>query len=226
MTSLRRFATPQNQPLTMRNSLPRIYLYKLTSDTGGAPCVQNGLLSLAICKPIICGRAMRNDLIFGFAAKSLSHDNRLIYVARVTEKLCDGNYYKDNRYARRDDCIYKRKAGRFKWKKGSLHHGKKHITRDLGSYPKYVRANVLLSADFRYFGKAGSDRYKAEFPKVRSAIERLARGHRVRLSEPLRKELFEMKHWVWRGTRKRVSGRPTSAPSPRVCLSGGSCAVT
>ena len=209
----------------MSNLVPRIYLYKLTADTGGAPCVQNGLLSLAICKPMIRRRAMRNDLIFGFAAKSLHPDNRLIYVARVTEKLCDGKYYKDTRYARRDDCIYKRKADRFKWKKGSLHHGKKHIVRDLGSYPKYLRANVLLSADFRYFGKAGSDRYKAKFHKVRAAVEQLARGYRLRHSEPLRKELLRMKRWVWRGTRKRVSGPPTSAPSPRICLSRGSCAV-
>ena len=104
--------------------VPRIYIYKLTADAGGAPCVQNGLLSLAICKPMICRRAIRNDFLFGFAAKSLHPDNRLIYVARVTEKLCDEKYYKDTRYARRDDCIYKCKAGRFKWKEGSLHHGK------------------------------------------------------------------------------------------------------
>jgi hypothetical protein len=31
----------------------RVYFYKLVVDDGGAPCVQNGLLSLAICKPQI-----------------------------------------------------------------------------------------------------------------------------------------------------------------------------
>ena len=171
-------------------------------------------------------RAIRNDFLFGFAAKSLHPDNRLIYVARVTEKLCDEKYYKDTRYARRDDCIYKCKAGRFKWKEGSLHHGKKHVARDLGSYPKYLRANVLLSVDFRYFGKAGSDRYKAKFDKVRAAVEELARGHRMRHSESLRKELLKMKHWVgglpaigYRGRRRvrdlncRSDGAPLFPPS-------------
>jgi hypothetical protein len=33
--------------------MPKIYIYKLTSDDGGAPCVRDGILSLAICKPWI-----------------------------------------------------------------------------------------------------------------------------------------------------------------------------
>lgn len=31
----------------------KVYLYKMIADDGGAPCVANELLSLAICKPII-----------------------------------------------------------------------------------------------------------------------------------------------------------------------------
>ena len=57
--------------------------------------------------------AEEEDLIFGFAANSLSRDNRLIYVARVTKTLPDGRYYKDPRYAKRGDCIYTFRAGRF-----------------------------------------------------------------------------------------------------------------
>jgi len=34
-----------------------LYIYRLTSDTGLAPCVDNGLLSLACCK----GGQIRND---------------------------------------------------------------------------------------------------------------------------------------------------------------------
>jgi hypothetical protein len=171
--------------------------------------------------------AVVDDLIFGFAAKSLHADNRLIFVARVTKKLCEGKYYKDTRYARRGDCIYELTSNgcRFKWKEGSLHHGNKSIIHDLGSYPEYLRANVLLSTDFRYFGKAGGDAYKIMFPKVRRAVQELARGHRVHHSEPLRDELGEMKNWLWRMSRKRVLGPPTSAPSRRLCLNGGSCIV-
>jgi Nucleotide modification associated domain 2 len=41
------------------------YFYKLTADNGGAPCVRYGLLSLAICKPMIRKTAKEGDLIFG-----------------------------------------------------------------------------------------------------------------------------------------------------------------
>ena len=75
--------------------MANIYFYKLTSDDGGAPCVTGDLLSLAICKPMIRSTAEMGDLIFGFVADSLHKDNRLIYVACVTRKLCEGKYYKD-----------------------------------------------------------------------------------------------------------------------------------
>ena len=35
----------------------KIYVYKMTADTGGAPCVYQGILSLAICKPKIRRKA-------------------------------------------------------------------------------------------------------------------------------------------------------------------------
>ena len=53
-----------------------IYFYKLTADNGGAPCVRYGLLSLAICKPMIRKTAKEGDLVFGFAANSLHRYNR------------------------------------------------------------------------------------------------------------------------------------------------------
>jgi Nucleotide modification associated domain 2 len=67
-----------------------MYFYKLTADTGGELCVEKDLLSLAICKPMIRRTAKEGNLIFGFAAKSQHTDNRLMYVARVTKKLCNG----------------------------------------------------------------------------------------------------------------------------------------
>ena len=49
----------------------KVYVYKLTVDNGGAPCVVSGRLSLAICKPIIRKVALEGSWIFGFAADSL-----------------------------------------------------------------------------------------------------------------------------------------------------------
>jgi hypothetical protein len=203
----------------------RIYFYKLTADNGGAPCIRYGLLSLAICKPTIRKTAREGDLIFGFAANSLHRDNRLIYVARVTKKLCGGVYYKNSRYSRRRDCIYQLSGMRFVWKKSSAYHGPEQINHDLGQHPDYPRANVLLSRDFRYFGIAGTDQYKSRFPRVRRAVERLGRGARVRHNEELRCELIDMADWVWRSTNRKVTAQPTSALSRQICLRGGSCGM-
>ena len=64
---------------------PDIYVYKIVADNGGAPCVRNNLLSLAICKPKIRRTAGKGSFIFGFGGKE--YKERLIYIARVTAKL-------------------------------------------------------------------------------------------------------------------------------------------
>lgn len=183
------------------------------------------MLSLAICKPMIRGSVTEGDLIFGFAANSLHRDNRLIYAARVTQTLRNGDYYRSKRFAERGDCIYKFRSGHFVWRRDALHHGPKHVAHDLGDYPDYPRANVLLSTDFRYFGRAGTDEYKSVFPMVRNAVERLGQGQRVHHDLALHDQLLKMANWVWQRTRSKVAGSPTSAPSPRTCYRGKSCGV-
>jgi Nucleotide modification associated domain 2 len=206
--------------------MSKFYYYKLTVDDGGAPCITNDLLSLAICKPMIRGTAKIGDLIFGFAANSLDKDNRLIYVACVTNKLCDGEYYKDTQYAQRSDCIYSLKGNSYVWKSGSLYHGRsKDLDHDLGEYPKYPRANVLLSSDFRYFGKAGSDEYKSQFPLVWEAVKHLGQGHRVWHDPALYDELRRLKEWVWQNNQKKKVGEPTNKPSRTICHRSKSCGV-
>ena len=201
------------------------YLYKLTVDDGGAPCVHRGLLSLAICKPMIRKTAVIGDVIFGFAAKSLSSNNRLIYVARITDRLTDGIYYKSRRYFRREDCIYQFKDRRFSWRSRAKHHGSAHLIHDLGRPPSYPRTNVLLSKDFRYFGRAGTDEYKWRFPLIKNAVERLGQGLRVHHDPALRRQLLAMADWVFRSTAKKKIGEPTSAPSGQTCHRIGPCRI-
>jgi hypothetical protein len=204
----------------------KIYFYKLTADAGAAPCVTRGLLSLAICKPMIRNTGAIGDIIFGFAANSLSRDNRLIYVARITDKLFDGAYYISTRYSRREDCIYERKNGRFARRNGAKYHDMpRDLVHDLGTPPSYTRANVLLSTDFRYFGKVGTDKYKSKFPRVKRAIELLGRGYRNHQNAALRRELLAMANWIWRSTAKKKIAQPTSASSPRICHRSGPCRI-
>ena len=205
--------------------MTRIYFYKLVADNGGAPCVKDGLLSLAICKPMIRRKADEDDWIFGFAANSLFTDNRLIYIARVTEKVIEGKYYEASRFSGRGDCIYARKDGRFEWRQGALHHGPEHLAHDLGDRPEYERASVLLSNDFRYFGANGTDDFKSRFPLVRDAVEALGRGYRVVQSDELNSQFMKVQAQAWKESHRKVVGNPTSEPQRSVCHRTKSCGV-
>src|SRR5258705_11986533 len=120
---------------------PRIYFYKMTADDGGAPHVHSYLLSLAICKPFIRMNACVGDLVVGFAATKLHRDNRLVYLAVVTCKLCAGDYYKKKQYERRGDCIYEAVGNEFFRKQDARYHDvPEHLRHDLGNAPWYVRA--------------------------------------------------------------------------------------
>jgi len=135
---------------------PRLYVYKLTTDNRGAPCVDGDrLLTLAICKPMIRRTARVGDVLFGFAANSLSPDNRLIYIARVTSVEEDGDYYEKATYEHRGDRIYIRADdGRFCVRPDARYHKDgAPLATDLGSFPEYGRARVVISDDFRYFGR-------------------------------------------------------------------------
>jgi hypothetical protein len=206
--------------------MSKIYFYKMTVDDGGAPCVQNGLLSLAICKPMIRSVADKGDLIIGFAANRLHSDNRLIYVALVDDKLINGDYFKGAKYASRADCIYEWKNGYFQERKGALYHGNQgDLEHDLGKAPGYKRANTLLSKHFCYFGKAGTNGYKLRFPLVKAVVENLGQGHRVNHPPLLVEELNSLATWACPLNGPCDNGQPTSEPRCGVTHRGGGCGV-
>jgi len=191
-----------------------IYVYKMITDNGGAPCVWRNLLSLAICKPMIRRVAAKGALIFGFGGKK--HRERLIYIAKVTEKPPTGDYYKESKYSRRPDCIYRNVAGIAVRKKGALYHNTlDERRRDVGIH--FQKANVLLSDDFRYFGEVGTDQYKYNYPAIKALVERLKRGHRVNHSATLRSELLQLQNDMWRRYRRRKLGPPTDSDRSKVC---------
>ena len=175
------------------------YVYKLTSDNGGAPCVMGYVLSLALCKPIIRCKADQGSWIFGFAANSLriSHPgNRLIYVARVDKSLPGSEYYADDsEYRRRPDCIYRPVHEGFEWRKGSAFHlNGAQMDHDLGSaHAGFDRARVLISTEFRYFGREGQS-LTPSAPTLRNLLNRLTQGHRTNFDSPTRLALEELKH--------------------------------
>ena len=171
----------------------RTYLYKLTSDRGGAPCAippaadEDPLLTLAICKPAIRRTAQPGDRILGITSHSLAHSDgyplgAVIYAAIVTEGVEARDYFAPaSPFTHRPDCIYEfhQQNGRaLHAGRSRLHSAEAHLLKDLGTYPFYRNGRILLAHDFRYFGPAAV-RIPARLHLLTAAAESLGQGHRV-----------------------------------------------
>ena len=171
----------------------RTYLYKLTSDRGGAPCAlkpahgADPLLTLAICKPAIRRTAQCGDRILGITSHALAHSEgyplcAVIYAAIVSEGVEARDYFnKESVFTHRPDCIYEfhRSNGTATHTgRTGLHRDPSHLLKDLGRYPFYKNGRVLLCRDFRYFGR-GAVNIPLRLPLLYAAAETLGQGHRV-----------------------------------------------
>ncbi len=191
--------------------MSRTYLYKLTSDRGGAPCAlppaegEDPLLTLAICKPAIRRTAAAGDRILGITSHSLAKSDgyplcSVIYAAVVGEAV-DARDYFTPAFTHRPDCIYEfhRQNGTAAHTgRTQLHSGPEHILKDLGRYPYYRNGRVLVSNQFRYFG-AGAVRIPARLHLLNAAAESLGQGHRVfAASDPEAREADALFHLLWK----------------------------
>lgn len=139
-------------------------MYRLTNDTGLAPCVKNGLLSLSCCK----GGKKRGETVintglrYRIGSKRESDytvddvyilgifSNKFLYLAKITDVVTMEEYYSDMSKGRTDDIfdIVNGELVRNKHlKKENVHTDPDRITKDLaGRY-------VLLSDNYIYLGK-------------------------------------------------------------------------
>lgn len=161
-----------------------LYTYRLASDTGLAPCIENSLLSLACCKggqirnrkPIHTGLRYRigimrdgadynNDNVYLLG----THKNNFLYLARITNIVTMTEYF-DAMSKGRTDNIYSLVNGKLVrnhhlWNEG-VHVDEQQNIRDIaGEY-------VLLSDDFIYLGKDATyvdivDKYGASFRETK-----------------------------------------------------------
>lgn len=198
--------------------MSRIYLYKLTVDKGGAPCVFGKVLTLAICKPAIRRTAKVGDIVLGFAANDvIGHQNkghyaqnRLIYLARIGANLDGRDYYSDSWHSLRPDCIYELHGAEYRRRKNAKFHKAADLERDLGSREKgYPNARVLMSCEFRYFAEPGPLPTSSDFPGLLNALRKLTQGSRVNHSAPLQEEVNEFVQKAW-----KHPGGDASTPVP------------
>jgi hypothetical protein len=83
-----------------------IFSYIMTVDNGAAPNADNGMLSLAICKPMIRRGAKYGDLIIGISGKKMFNggEREIVYIAKVTKVVTMREYAVA--YPKRNDSIY------------------------------------------------------------------------------------------------------------------------
>jgi hypothetical protein len=194
-----------------------IYFYKMTDDSGFAPCVEGGKLTLATCKPDIRRMAVPGDVIIGFSCND--DGARLIYAARVTKRLSNGDYYRSSAYRGRLDCIYEDDGGKARHRKGvEVHIGREHLLRDVGD--RFENAYVLLSTDFRYFGADGPNDAAPPHPHLRRAVLACARGHRVNHESAVRNELDRLLVWLWEESGSGGHSEPTRPLHKGGCACG------
>ncbi len=190
-----------------------IFIYKLTTDNGGAPCVKDGLLSLAICKPRIRKSAGQKDFIIGMGAKSVNDlKGRLIYIAEVTKIIQDGDYYLD-KYSDRPDCIYAKKGQVFNWRFGAQYHSPADLTHDLGEQPYYERAICLLSDKFVYFGR----NKEPSIEKIKDIYSALPRDYRVNHNNDTKNRLQEFIDEIFDKYGNGKHGDPTHLDMSKKC---------
>jgi hypothetical protein len=200
----------------------RTYLYKLTSDRGGAHgappplSVKDPLLTLSICKPAIRRTAQSGDRILGITSRALEQNEgyplgAVIYAARVTDALDPREYYAEQSVFRaRPDCIYAfhQANGRLLHSGTTrLHDDPRYEPRDIGSYPYYRNARTLLSTDFRYFG-AKAPVIPARLWRLRQIADALGQGHRVFAEDSAEAgELDALFRLLWKRTTLFTSAR-------------------
>jgi len=196
--------------------MSRLYVYKVRYDDGTAPCVENGLLSLALCKPAIRSTAQVGDTLVGFAAKTMCADQRLVYAAVVTRKLDDGAYYRGTAGRNRRDCVYAWRNGTFQLRRDAvIAIGVDEMANDLGEPPAYKHAQVLLSDNYRYFAETRPADYRAAYPALARMIDQLGQGHRVHHGDRVRDDIERYLAHLWGSSRSTRVAWPRQSPPAR-----------
>jgi hypothetical protein len=152
--------------------MSKIFRYILKSDAGMAPCIDRGLVTLAICKPQIRRGARKDDWVIGFRPLPDSR-GLVVWAGRVADSKPVGAYQR--RYPNRRDAIYREKEnGTFERLLPKYHEGDFH---------KDIAAPVLIfdrKATW-YFGDKARP-----FPKALmhlAATGRPTRVHGVRVGD-------------------------------------------
>lgn len=167
-SQLRHFSSPS------KSDRPRTFRYVVKHHEGFAPCFEDGICTLACCKPKIRRTARIGDWILGFAPRRWG-DARLRYAMRVGEILDFSSYASDSRFTRRKDNIWQ-PDGHGDFRRVAAHED--HDTAD--DKARDLSGRYVLVADrHRDFGDGGLDLCAALGEDVALRLWYPGRGHKV-----------------------------------------------
>jgi hypothetical protein len=169
-----------NQTMTAQ-----IFRYILRRDSGMAPCISDGLVSLATCKPQIRQRAEVGHWVAGFLPRPYDR-GLLAYAGRIAEVLPVGEYEK--RYRGRPDAVYReRNDGTFERLNPNYHATPEEQEKDLSGPVLVFDPNACwyfgenarhLPEHLIDLGAAGRPIFvKCRTPDRIEALEAWLRGH-------------------------------------------------
>ncbi|WP_197054332.1 hypothetical protein [Sphingomonas sp. 37zxx] len=147
--------------------MTRILRYILQHDSGVAPCIDHGLVTLATCKPKIRSGTQPGEWVVG-CRPSPAPRGVVVWAGRVAQVLDVGDY--ERAYRGRSDAVYRANAsGGFKRLRPDYHPGDEEFRKD-------TSAPVLI------FDEAATWYFGADPQMMPDGLMHLAaggRGHRV-----------------------------------------------
>lgn len=169
----------------MKTQENKLYSYKMKHDTRFAPNPLFGVLTLATCKPKMRINTKVGNWIAGWTSKHIAHTptkvgkERLIYLAKVTQKLTIAEYWEKYPQKRPlytedknipeyyGDNIYQPTGNGTFIQIKNAHHGENKMAKDLSG------ENVLICEEFYYFSCLSPLEIPAELrpniPKVQTS---------------------------------------------------------
>ena len=187
---------PTERPATSKPSpdtrvvehVARLFSYVVARDYGFAPNPFFGCCSLATCKPTIRETARHNDWIVGTSASRDGPARYVVFVMRVTRLLTFNQYWRDPEYknkkpqhASESQVCFRRQylSARQRWSMdtdGFPPQQTRRTENDANIQHDTSVDRVLVSTDYRYWGRAG--------PKIPARFRGLSRTRHLRTPRP------------------------------------------
>ena len=181
--------------------MTRIFRYVLMNDTGMAPCIDNGRVSLATCKPKIRSSAKPGDWVIG--CRPSPDQCEVVWAGRVAQSIEVGEF--ERQYRGRSDAIYRGKPNAYERLRPAYHPGADELRKDTSA-----PALVFAQDETWYFGRTPQ-----RLPEHLMHLAAGGRGHRVggvRVGD-----IDELVKWLKGVAKPGVHARPRDAAPQKTC---------